>query len=309
MARKLTLEECENRHNFNYPNDKIKVLYKKGRYVYFQTHFGICKKLPNSFGKYNYSVITAIDKVNFIKLKLLELYGNKYIFIFDKYINNNQIIEMKCDIHGSIYNSFGHILSGKAGCKTCANILNNPNKLCNNEIFIKKAKEIHGERYDYSLVEYKGNNLPIKIICSKHGIFQQTPNNHLKPSNCPTCNNEIKHDNGCGWSLKKWSDNGEKSKYFDSFKIYILKCWNDEEEFYKIGKTFTTIERRFRNSFIPYNFKVLQEIIGTAEYTHNLEKQLKRLNKKYKYLPKINFGGKYECFYKINLNNINNNKK
>jgi hypothetical protein len=48
------------------------------------------------------------------------------------------------------------------------------------ELFIKKAKEIHGNKYDYSLVNYIKSSLKIKILCKKHGVIEQTPNNHLR---------------------------------------------------------------------------------------------------------------------------------
>jgi len=38
------------------------------------------------------------------------------------------------------------------------------------EQFLEKAKSIHGEEYDYSLVEYKNNSTKVKIICIKHGV-------------------------------------------------------------------------------------------------------------------------------------------
>lgn len=45
--------------------------------------------------------------------------------------------------------------------------------------FIEKANTIHGNLYDYSLVEYVNNRLKIKIVCEKHGVFEQTPKRHI----------------------------------------------------------------------------------------------------------------------------------
>ena len=56
--------------------------------------------------------------------------------------------------------------------------------------FIERAREIHGDKYDYSKVEYIRDNEKVCIICPKHGEFWQTPSNHLhkvKPQNCPKC--------------------------------------------------------------------------------------------------------------------------
>ena len=53
--------------------------------------------------------------------------------------------------------------------------------------FIARAKAIHGDKYDYSLVEYVRNNTKVKIICKVHGVFEQTPLNHLMGKGCAKC--------------------------------------------------------------------------------------------------------------------------
>lgn len=56
------------------------------------------------------------------------------------------------------------------------------------EEFIEMAKEVHQNEYDYSLVEYKGMEVPVTIICPKHGEFQQTPHTHIHgKGGCPKC--------------------------------------------------------------------------------------------------------------------------
>lgn len=55
------------------------------------------------------------------------------------------------------------------------------------EEFIKKAREVHGDRYDYSKVEYVNSKTKVRIICSEHGEFLQLPSNHLRSNGCPIC--------------------------------------------------------------------------------------------------------------------------
>ena len=55
------------------------------------------------------------------------------------------------------------------------------------EEFIKKAKVIHGNKYDYSLVIYKNKRTKVKIICPIHGVFEQRPDKHFSGSGCPFC--------------------------------------------------------------------------------------------------------------------------
>jgi len=62
----------------------------------------------------------------------------------------------------------------------------------NKEMFIEKAKNKHGDKYDYSLVEYINSVLKVKIICPEHGVFEQIPNNHLRGFNCLECSYEHK---------------------------------------------------------------------------------------------------------------------
>ena len=55
------------------------------------------------------------------------------------------------------------------------------------EKFILKAREKHGDKYDYSKVEYVNNHTKVCIICPEHGEFWQVPNSHLNGRGCPFC--------------------------------------------------------------------------------------------------------------------------
>jgi very-short-patch-repair endonuclease len=68
--------------------------------------------------------------------------------------------------------------------KTCGC---NPYKRKTSSKFISEASKIHGNIYDYSMVEYKNSITKVKIICKKHGIFEITPGNHLHGRKCPKC--------------------------------------------------------------------------------------------------------------------------
>lgn len=60
-------------------------------------------------------------------------------------------------------------------------------KALNIELFISKARKLHGEAYDYSKVVYVNNKHPVIITCVKHGDFLQIPNSHLLGKGCPKC--------------------------------------------------------------------------------------------------------------------------
>ncbi len=55
------------------------------------------------------------------------------------------------------------------------------------EAFVLKAKEVHGDKYDYSLVDYTRNDRKVVIVCPEHGKFEQRPNNHLDGKGCLDC--------------------------------------------------------------------------------------------------------------------------
>ena len=50
-----------------------------------------------------------------------------------------------------------------------------------------KARVIHGNKYDYSLVDYVNAKTKIKILCPIHGVFEQVPNYHLSKCGCALC--------------------------------------------------------------------------------------------------------------------------
>lgn len=63
----------------------------------------------------------------------------------------------------------------------------NPTKRKSLDEFIEQAKNTHGDRYDYSKVEYINNHTKVCIICPEHGEFWQRPKNHINGENCPSC--------------------------------------------------------------------------------------------------------------------------
>lgn len=86
----------------------------------------------------------------------------------------------------------------------------------NKEQFIEKAKKIHGDKYDYSNVDYKGCKAKICIICPKHGEFWQIPNNHLNGSGCRKCNKY-----GNRYTTEEWISKAKKihNNKFDYSKV------------------------------------------------------------------------------------------
>ena len=124
----------------------------------------------------------SLTKEEFIK-KAREVHGDKYDYSKVKYINNYTKVCIICPEHGEFWQNANSHLRG-CGCPKCCN---NGVKLTTEE-FVKKARKIHGDKYDYSKVEYKNSHTKVCIICPEHGEFWQTPTSHLHgESGCPMC--------------------------------------------------------------------------------------------------------------------------
>ena len=74
-------------------------------------------------------------------------------------------------------------IRNNAMCKKCF-------KSSTTDEFVLNAKRRHGTQYDYSAVDYRNSKTKIKIICSDHGIFCQSPDAHLHGQGCPRCKGE-----------------------------------------------------------------------------------------------------------------------
>ena len=121
----------------------------------------------------------------FIK-RAKEIHGDIYDYSLVKYTNAKTRIEIICKEHGKFTQIPYNHLSGK-GCKECGFIENGRNRSITFEKFLEKARNIHGDKYDYSKSKVENYKTKIEIICKKHGSFFQTPNNHLRGKGCREC--------------------------------------------------------------------------------------------------------------------------
>ena len=124
----------------------------------------------------------------FIK-KAKEIHGDKYDYSKSLYLGSREKIEIICTLHGNFFQLPTNHLSGR-GCKECSKIKMARNQSSNTQEFISKARNVHGDIYDYSLVDYTNNHTQVEIICFKHGSFLQSPKDHLSGRGCPTCGRE-----------------------------------------------------------------------------------------------------------------------
>ncbi len=110
------------------------------------------------------------------------------------------------------------------------------------EEFIKKAREVHGDRYDYSKVVYVSSKEKITIICPEHGEFLQSPQKHLSGQGCPNCGLRKFSNSRIIWTKEKClevaqkchSQSELKEKYTSAYQAASRKGWLKEYTWFEV---------------------------------------------------------------------------
>ena len=133
-----------------------------------------------------------LSKEQFVE-KARQIHSDKYDYSFVEYVNNSTHVKIVCPIHGEFKQTPNAHLMGQA-CPECGKKIKADKKRLSVSDFIKNAKKVHGNKYDYSLVEYNSSKSKVKIICPVHGEFEQTPNAHLRNGGCAKCGKQSMAD-------------------------------------------------------------------------------------------------------------------
>jgi len=121
-----------------------------------------------------------------IKKRLEDLFGNKYKYDFSNFKNTHSKIKVECPVHGWSDQILKNLFKGH-GCRKCSySVISNKQKSEFSDV-LKKFRQVHGDKYDYSKFEYTKNRNSSTIICSIHGDFYQSAWTHMKGSGCPKC--------------------------------------------------------------------------------------------------------------------------
>lgn len=122
-----------------------------------------------------------------------ELYKKyKTGYTFDKNIITKgglKWVRVTCEKHGEHLKTLNSIRSGYA-CTKCSREKGGASRRLSESEFLHRSKEKHGEKYDYSLIEYTRGVDQIQIVCPTHGKFMQMPCDHARGVGCPKCGEE-----------------------------------------------------------------------------------------------------------------------
>ena len=144
-----------------------------------------------------YSDSQKLTKTEFIR-KAKKHFGSRFDYTrVGKFPSDVDKVEIKCMEHDEVFfqEARNHI-RGHAGCLKCRSSRLTGNKGRRgqfvtqeelNKDFISRAKEVHGDQYDYGEYIYVNSSILGIIICRKHGKFFQSPGNHLRGTKCPEC--------------------------------------------------------------------------------------------------------------------------
>lgn len=191
----------------------------------------------------------------FIK-KSTEIHGHIYDYSKVVYINQRTKVLIIDKQYGEFYQSPHEHLAGKGNPVRGKYNASLKTRTTNDE-FVKKAQVIHGDRYDYSGVDYINCRTEVKINCNKHGIFEQTPISHLYGSHgCPKCGNQ-------------------ESNIEEHIKTFLIKNNIDFKERDR------TIIKPYELDFYLKKFKLAIEVNGIIWHSEKFNKD------KYYHLNKI----------------------
>nr|DAE41543.1 MAG TPA: restriction enzyme [Caudoviricetes sp.] len=147
-----------------------------------------------------------LTNTGFIR-KAMQVWGDKYDFKKTAYLNMRTKVIVTCYLHGDFETRPGNFIYNRTGCPACGGQFGS-----NKAEFIFKSKQIHGDTYDYSLVEYVSAIKEVKITCKTHGVFLQKPTVHLIGCGCQKCG-KVAHMTTESFINRAKSIHGDKYDY------------------------------------------------------------------------------------------------
>lgn len=188
------IERSKLKHGGKYDYSKINFVKSNENVTIVCPIHGEFRQLPHNHMKGNDCQKCGFDKISALKKmsgsEFVEIsnavHDNFYDYSKLDYVSAHKKVEIICPIHGEFLQNANNHLSG-AGCNKCGVISASKKITKTKEQFVADAEKVHGDLWNYDLVEYINCNQHVDIVCPKHGIYSQTPSHHLSGQRCPTC--------------------------------------------------------------------------------------------------------------------------
>ncbi len=161
------------------------------------------------------------QKFNKFKLKAVKTHKGYYIYDKVDYVDSRTKVCIICPIHGEFWQTPSAHVRGEC-CPKCANKRRGNTFRLTTEEFVKRAKEIHGDKWGYDEVNYINSNTPVRIICPIHGVFEQLPIGHLSGQGCPKCVGRYQTNDEVVLRMKESHPNDD----YDYSKVEFSKMHN-----------------------------------------------------------------------------------
>lgn len=220
-----------------------------------------------------------------------EVHRDKYDYSDVEYEHTNKEVKIWCKKCNSYFFQKPSNHKVGRGCPTCGFKSRYIKMKTPQEDVIKRFKEVHGNRYIYDFVNYKGRNEKILILCRQCGLFEADVSSHYSGSGCPTCNPQ----------LFSPSDYGER---FKKAIVYILRIFSGSESFYKVGITSSNIKRRYSELPKVYQYEIIKTFDMTGYGARKAEIEILKKHSIFKYIPDTHFDGYTECVSELNKREI-----
>lgn len=221
---------------------------------------------------------------------ILKLEPRKILPI-EEYINSSINIKHKCLVDGTEWMAApSNILKGK-GCPVCGLIKGGMSRRKLDEDYKFEVSKINSNII--VLEEYITMDIKIKHKCMLDEYeWMATPSGVLGTKyGCPMC---ARRESKGGYTPQIAEYNKEKWSLIYA-EVYVIYCYNDFENFYKIGVTTKGVKHRFSYD-MPYDYDVIKTIETNLFDAINTESSLHFEHSKYSYVPRKKFGGWTECF-------------
>ena len=121
-----------------------------------------------------------------VLVRFKEAHGDRYTYDNMTYVKAHDKVWITCSVHGDFPQQAQDHWEGH-GSKYCNDLACKYNQRDTLEEFIEKAINRHGDRYDYSRVNYTNSNGIVDIICKVHGVFHQLAGVHKSGHGCDEC--------------------------------------------------------------------------------------------------------------------------